>query len=93
MADKVIGLLEKVKIYTVKEPAVHTVPIFTLVAVAVMISVAAGFSQRFVKSTERWQSSITRMSWIEMNLNLDTYLHNMMKHFQYYVQYHQECRL
>ena len=79
MADKVIGLLEKVKnIYRKRSLQFILSLSFTLVAVAVMIGVAAGFSQRFVKSTERLAIINNKNVLDQMNLNLDTYLHNMM---------------
>lgn len=79
MADKVIGLLEKVKnIYRKRSLQFILSLSFTLVSVAVMIGVAAGFSQRFVKSTERLAIINNKNVLDQMNLNLDTYLHNMM---------------
>ena len=74
MADKVIGLLEKVKnIYRKRSLQFILSLSFTLVAVAVMIGVA-----RFVKSTERLAIINNKNVLDQMNLNLDTYLHNMM---------------
>lgn len=79
MADKIFKLFEKVKkIYQKKSLQFILSISFTLVSVAVMIGVAAGFSQRFVKSTERLAISNNKNVLDQMNLNLDNYLHNMM---------------
>lgn len=79
MADKLLKLFEKVKKTYQKKSLQFILSIsFTLVSVAVMIGVAAGFSQRFVKSTERLAISNNKNVLDQMNLNLDNYLHNMM---------------
>ena len=76
MADKVIGLLEKVKnIYRKRSLQFILSLSFTLVAVAVMIGVAAGFSQRFVKSTERLAIINNKNVLDQMNLNPVSYTH------------------
>ena len=79
MTDKIYKLFERVKsIYQTRSLQFILSISFTLVSVAVMIGVAAGFSQRFVKSTERLAISNNKNVLDQMNLNLDNYLHNMM---------------
>lgn len=79
MTDKIYKLFERVKSIYQKRSLQFILSIsFTLVSVAVMIGVAAGFSQRFVKSTERLAISNNKNVLDQMNLNLDNYLHNMM---------------
>ncbi|MDC0700641.1 sensor histidine kinase, partial [Blautia wexlerae] len=52
---------------------------FTMVAVAGMILVAAILSARFISSSEQMVSEDNRRMLNQVNLNLDNYLHNMMK--------------
>ncbi len=52
---------------------------FTLVAVAGMILVAVILSARFINSTEKMVSDDNRRMLNQVNLNLDNYLHNMMR--------------
>ena len=52
---------------------------FTLVAVAGMILVAVILSARFINSSEKMVSDDNRRMLSQVNLNLDNYLHNMMR--------------
>lgn len=77
--NKVVVLWEKLKKTYQKKSLQFILSIsFTLVAVIVMLTVAVGYSRRFVDSTEKLAINNNKNVLDQMNLNLDNYLHNMM---------------
>ena len=73
-------LTQKIKHAFKKRSLQFTISItFTLVAVTGMILVAVILSARFVNSNEQMISDDNRRMLNQVNLNLDNYLHNMMR--------------
>lgn len=80
MLRRLRNLSQRIKHAYKKRSIQFTISItFTLVAVAGMILVAVILSARFINSSEKMVSDDNRRMLSQVNLNLDNYLHNMMR--------------
>ena len=80
MRNKVKSIIESAKRFLQKRSLQFTISItFTAVAVLGMVIVGVSLSMRFISSTERMASEDNTRMVDQVNLNLDTYLRNMLR--------------